>query len=126
MASDLRYYLERQSLVSENWPSLYRYQAEPRDITESAILQALPDGSLRTAFVYGISEGNDPVRFVSQSLPALDGGRLVFATADGFVSPPRVAGATTVHDCNMPHGVTPLRRGVRQSLFFLRVHRDSE
>ncbi|MCV0383428.1 MAG: HAMP domain-containing protein [Erythrobacter sp.] len=77
MASDLRYYLERQSLVSENWPSLYRYQAEPRDITESAILQALPDGSLRTAFVYGISEGNDPVRFVSQSLPALDGGQLV-------------------------------------------------
>ncbi|UVI38888.1 sensor histidine kinase [Qipengyuania spongiae] len=77
MAGDLRYYLERQSLVSENWPSLYRYQAEPRDITESAILQALPDGSLRTAFVYGISEGNDPVRFVAQSLPALDDGQLV-------------------------------------------------
>ncbi|GMM94381.1 ATP-binding protein [Qipengyuania sp. MTN3-11] len=78
MAGDLRFYLERgESLVSENWPSLYRYQAEPRDITESAILQAMPDGSLRTAFLYGISEGNDPTRFVEQSLGALDSGQLV-------------------------------------------------
>ncbi len=77
MAGDLRFYLERESLVSDNWPTLYRYQAEPRDITESAILQAMPDGSLRTAFVYGVSEGNDPRSFVAQSREALASGQLV-------------------------------------------------
>lgn len=77
MASDLRYYLERVSLVSENWPTLFRYQAENRDITESAILQQQRDGSLRTAFVYGLGQGNDPVRFVTAALPTLADGQLV-------------------------------------------------
>lgn len=77
MASDLRYYLERVSLVSENWPTLFRYQAENRDITESAILQQQRDGSMRTAFVYGLSEGNDPARFVTAAMPTLSNGQLV-------------------------------------------------
>lgn len=77
MASDLRYYLERVSLVSENWPTLFRYQAENRDITESAILQQQRDGTLRTAFVYGLGENNDPARYVVKALPTLTGGQLV-------------------------------------------------
>jgi two-component system, NtrC family, nitrogen regulation sensor histidine kinase NtrY len=77
MASDLRYYLERVSLVSENWPTLFRYQAENRDITESAILQQQRDGSLRTAFVYGLGRDNDPAKFVAAALPTLTGGQLV-------------------------------------------------
>ena len=77
MASDLRYYLERVSLVSENWPTLFRYQAENRDITESAILQQQRDGSLRTAFVYGLGKDNDPAKFVAAELPSLTGGQLV-------------------------------------------------
>ena len=77
MASDLRYYLERVSLVSENWPTLFRYQAENRDITESAILQAQKDGSMRTAFVYGLGKDNDPAKFVSSELPVLAQGQLV-------------------------------------------------
>ncbi len=77
MASDLRYYLERVSLVSENWPTLFRYQAENRDITESAILQQQRDGSLRTAFVYGLGKDNDPASFVATALPTLNKGQLV-------------------------------------------------
>lgn len=46
-----------------------------------------------------------------------EGGRLVFATADGFVQPGRPAGSATVHvNCNV-HGVTTLRSGVRYGLF---------
>ncbi|MXP28501.1 HAMP domain-containing protein [Porphyrobacter algicida] len=81
MASDLRYYLARFTLMSPNWPSLYRYQAEPRDITESAILQEQPDGSFRTAFTYGLSADNDPAKFVQQALPALQNGQLVVERA---------------------------------------------
>lgn len=77
MASDLRFYLQSVSLVSEQWPTLFRIQAEGRDITESAILQQQNDGTLRTAFVYGLGEGNDPARFVAAGLPALAQGQLV-------------------------------------------------
>lgn len=77
MASDLRYYLERVSLVSENWPTLFRYQAENRDITESAILQQQRDGSMRTAFVYGLGKDNNPAQFVTAALPTLARGQLV-------------------------------------------------
>jgi two-component system nitrogen regulation sensor histidine kinase NtrY len=77
MAGDFRFYLERETLTSEAWPSLYRYQAEPRDVTESAILQALPDGTLRTAFAYGLSEGNEPTGFAQESLVSLAEGESV-------------------------------------------------
>ena len=77
MASDLRFYLQSTSLVSQNWPTLFSYQAEPRGITESAILQVQADGTLRTAFVYGLSEDNDPATFVAEALPKLANGQLV-------------------------------------------------
>jgi hypothetical protein len=47
-----------------------------------------------------------------------EGGRLVFATKDGFVVPSRRAGSVTIHDCRSVHGVTGLVRGVRYGLFF--------
>jgi hypothetical protein len=46
-----------------------------------------------------------------------DGGRLVFATSEGFVVPKRRAGSATIHTCSLAHGVTALTRGVRYGLF---------
>jgi hypothetical protein len=46
-----------------------------------------------------------------------DGGRLVFATSEGFVVPERRAGSATIHTCALAHGVTALTRGVRYGLF---------
>ncbi|KZY57282.1 PAS domain-containing sensor histidine kinase [Erythrobacter sp. HI0063] len=68
MAGDMRFYLERGSLVNEAFPNYYRYQAEPRDISESAILQAMPDGTVRTAFLYGVNEGTEPAAFAERFL----------------------------------------------------------
>ncbi len=65
---DMRFYLERGSLVNEAFPNYYRYQAEPRDISESAILQAMPDGTVRTAFLYGVNEGTEPAAFAERFL----------------------------------------------------------
>ena len=45
------------------------------------------------------------------------GGRLVFATGDGFVAPRRPAGTATVHTNRTVHGVTALASGVRYGLF---------
>ena len=47
-----------------------------------------------------------------------EGGRLVFATSAGFVTPRRLAGSYTIPHWYMPHGVTALLWGVRYSLFF--------
>jgi ubiquitin C len=46
-----------------------------------------------------------------------EGGRLVFATADGFVQPSRPQGSATIHVNSIVHGVTALQRGVRYGLF---------
>jgi hypothetical protein len=53
-----------------------------------------------------------------------EGGRLVYATDQGFVQPPRLAGSYSIHTCKIVHGVTAVKRGVRYALFFLR-QRDS-
>ena len=48
------------------------------------------------------------------------GGRIVFASNDGFYVPSRPAGTITVHDDTIVHGVTKMEAGVRYGLFFLR------
>lgn len=60
MASDLLFYFQRGSLTDGGFEDYYRYQAEGRGINESAILQRVPDGSLRTAAMLGLVSDNDP------------------------------------------------------------------
>lgn len=75
MASDMRFILQRVPVTDSNFALVYEYQAEPREINESAILQAQPDGTMRTAVVYGVSGGSDPVAFAERVLPQLEAGR---------------------------------------------------
>ena len=77
MANDMRFQLQRISVTDPNFALIYEYQAQPRRITESAILQAQPDATMRTAVVYGLSEGTHPVAFAEQSLHALNKGEQV-------------------------------------------------
>ena len=50
------------------------------------------------------------------------GGRLVYAHADGRLSvPTRAPGSATIHDREIVHGVTEMVAGVRRALFFLRT-----
>ena len=45
------------------------------------------------------------------------GGRLTFATANGFVRPVRPRGTATIHTNSLVHGVSTLAQGVRYGLF---------
>src|SRR3546814_13728706 len=45
MAGDMRFYLERGALTDGGFAEFYAYQAQARELTESAIFQQLPDGS---------------------------------------------------------------------------------
>ncbi len=77
MAMDMRSNLQQIAFTDPDFQYVYRYQAEPRNVDESAILQAMPDGSARTAVVYGITEDSNPVSFTEQSLRALRKGEPV-------------------------------------------------
>lgn len=52
------------------------------------------------------------------------GGRLVFATAQGFMVPKRPAGSATIHTNKTPHGVSTMLRGVRYGLFLCDTKSD--
>lgn len=77
MAMDMRSILSQVSITNPDFQLVYKYQADGREVIESAILQAMPDGTARVAVVYGIGEGSDPVDFTEESLRSLRGGEPV-------------------------------------------------
>jgi small ubiquitin-related modifier len=48
------------------------------------------------------------------------GGQLVYVNREGFHQPKRPAGSAVIHESDIVHGVTPLLKGARYGLFFLR------
>ena len=77
MAGDMLYLLQgRQAadLADRDFLEDYTYQMQGREISESAILQAFPKGSVTTAVAIGIVAGNEPAR-PRLSLPIRTGSR---------------------------------------------------
>ena len=77
MSGDMRFILERVSITDGDFPDFYALQAKGRKISESAILQRMPDGSLRTAAILNLTEDNSPLDFSARALPQLDRGEFV-------------------------------------------------
>jgi two-component system, NtrC family, nitrogen regulation sensor histidine kinase NtrY len=77
MASDMRFVLERVAITDRDFPDFYALQAQGRKISESAILQRMADGSLRTAAILNLTEDNSPLDFTEQALARLDAGEFV-------------------------------------------------
>jgi len=77
MASDMRFILERVAITDGDFPDFYALQAQGRKISESAILQRMPDASLRTAAILNLTEDNSPLDFAGKSLPRLEQGEFV-------------------------------------------------
>jgi len=87
MAGDMLYLLQgRQAgdLADRDFLEDYTYQMQGREISESAILQAFPDGKVTTAVAIGIVEGNEPAEAGARALERLNQGEteVVFADAD--------------------------------------------
>lgn len=87
MASNMRDILQRVPIADPDFPDFYAYQAQGRQISESAILQRLEDNTLRTAAIMNILEDNRLLEFSSGALPELDAGELVVVEG----SPQRIA-----------------------------------
>ena len=77
MASDMRFILERVAITDGDFPDFYALQTQGRKISESAILQRMPDRSLRTAAILNLTEDNSPLDFAAKSLPRLEQGEFV-------------------------------------------------
>ncbi len=77
MAGDMRYWLEQGKLTDRDFADYYRFQAQPREITESAILQQMPDGSLRTAAMFNLSADNEPQKLDKRIFDKLRNGQQV-------------------------------------------------
>jgi two-component system nitrogen regulation sensor histidine kinase NtrY len=76
MATDMRDILARVPLTDPDFPDFYAYQAQAREISESAVLQRMGDGSFRTAAALNLTQDNSPLRFSRDALPQLDRGDL--------------------------------------------------
>jgi len=109
MASDMRFILERMDITDPDFPDFYAVQAQGRQISESAILQRLDDGSLRTAAILNLIEDNRPLEFSAKALPQLDAG--AFVVVEG--GPKRIA------------AVAPIDRGAGIYLYSARTTEES-
>jgi two-component system, NtrC family, nitrogen regulation sensor histidine kinase NtrY len=86
MATDMRDILARVPITDPDFPDFYAFQAQAREISESAVLQRMPDGTMRTAAILNLTEDNSPLEFSQTALPRLDGGELAVVTG----SPERI------------------------------------
>lgn len=87
MAGDLRFYLGQMSLAENDFQLIYDYQMQAREISESAIVQRVEDGSLRVAIAMDIVEGNDLLKFSNDAVKQLEEGEMVVVGA----SPERIS-----------------------------------
>jgi len=92
MASDMRFILERVAITDGDFPDYYALQAQGRKISESAILQRMPDGSLRTAAILDLTEDNSPLDFSAKALPRLEQGEFVVVVG----SPERIEALSAI------------------------------
>lgn len=76
MATDMRDILARVPITDPDFPDFYAYQAQAREISESAVLQRMPDGSFRTAAALNLTKDNSLLAFSRDALPRLDRGEL--------------------------------------------------
>lgn len=85
MASDLRFYFDNTRQVSftgREFVDFVNLQMQGRDINETAILQAIDDGSLRTVATYNLTQGSEPGSFGSEVVDQLRSGQGVVVRAN--------------------------------------------
>jgi two-component system nitrogen regulation sensor histidine kinase NtrY len=82
MASDMGYYLQSFELTDPDLADIYFLQVKQREINESAILQRVPDGSMRIAAVFDLTAGNQPTVFAQDALQRLGTGEPVVVSGN--------------------------------------------
>ena len=95
MAGDMLSILQGRSgadLAEPEFLDLYRLQVQGRDLNESAILQAFPNGLVTTPVAIGLVSGNEPAATLEKALEQLDAGEIEVV----FASPERIEAVTAI------------------------------
>ncbi len=82
MANDLRPYLLATNIADDAFIDWYNLQMQGREITESAILQRVDDGSFRTAITLNLGGDNVPAEYAKKAVGELDSGEAVVVEAN--------------------------------------------
>jgi len=82
MAADMRYYIQNLTLADPQFADAYGLQVQGRELNESAVLQLMPDGSLRTAAIVNLRTGNEPPKVDATTIARLKAGEPVVVTAN--------------------------------------------
>ena len=85
MASDMRFYFENTSEISftgAEFVDFVNLQMQGREINETAILQAVGDGTLRTVATYNLTLGTEPGSFGNRVVGRLRNGEPVVVAAN--------------------------------------------
>ncbi len=82
MASDMQYYLQSFKLTDPDLADIYVLQVKQREINKSAVVQQVPDGSIRIAAVIDLNSDNRPTAFASQAVPKLKNGDAVVVSGN--------------------------------------------
>jgi len=81
MASDMQFYLQTLTLTDPDFAYFYQLQVRQRELSESAILQQLPDGSLRLAALANLGSDKRALEVTAAAIPKLKGGDPVVINA---------------------------------------------
>ena len=82
MAADMRVILERMPITDPAFPDLYTYQVQARELSESAILQRLPDKTLRTAAAVNLGDDLIGQKVPEDSFERIEAGEAVVVDGD--------------------------------------------
>ena len=85
MASDMRFYFENTqaiSFTSAEFVDFVNLQMQGREINETAILQSIDDGTLRTVATYNLTRGSEPGSFGNRVVGQLRKGKAVVVEAN--------------------------------------------
>lgn len=82
MADDMRVTLDRVPIADPAFADIYNFQIQGRELSESAILQRMPDDSVRTAVAVNISENDVSEILPDDAFKRLDDGEVVVVAGD--------------------------------------------
>lgn len=82
MADDMRVTLDRVPIADPAFADIYNFQIQGRELSESAILQRMPDDSVRTAVAVNISENDVSEILPDDAFKRLDEGEVVVVAGD--------------------------------------------
>lgn len=120
---DLKYQISKEKLVSLIGDKTYSkleeiYGTQPEEIWLRRVETEKPDQGIN----WHLDRAIRTMQVALNGDDEYEGGKLVFAYNGKIYMPDRKPGSATIHDNTIVHGVTPIGKGPRYGVFFLKFN----